>query len=223
MYKTIYLVTVFVLLVSPLYARFTIRNGESFHYRETAADKTAKETVCTYSVDGDKFSYEYRSPGNEWSVVTDSAARPISIRHRIEGNEFDFSFEGSSVHMRGMWNGAPVEQRVDFNTFVTGENALLLRCHDFDREKSFSFMLLQPDKYPELKAFKMSYTFVGTERVQVPAGSFNCRKIQFSLAGAGAVMFRAYYYITDDDRRIIVKSENMPLKGESVLLKIADK
>jgi len=208
--------------LSPLFAELSIKNGESFRYTETEKNGSAVHTSCTYTGDDATFAYTYRSPSNVWAVLTDKSGRPLTISHTLAGNELNFVYKGTSVKMTGLWNGTRVDEQKDFPGMVTGENALLLRAHDFDAQKSFSFFLVQPDKYPKLAAFKMTFTWVGSESVTVPAGNFSCRKIRFTLAGAGSVLYNAWYYITDDNRRIIVKSENMPVNGSCVLEKIEE-
>ena len=211
-----------VLAAVPAFSQFTVKDGESFVYRTALKEGAVVEAKCTYSTVPNGYSYKYSCPSEQWDVVTDKSAKPVKISHTLEGNEMNFTYSGNTVSLQGMWNGTAVDAAESFNGFVTGENALLLRAHDFDAEKSFSFYLLQPDRYPEIKAFKMMFKWEGSEEVTVPAGTFKCRKIKFTLSGAGSLMFSAYYYITDDDRRIIVKSENMPVGGKSELISIEE-
>lgn len=210
-------------LCLPLQARPRISGGEIFYYTETMGDKRVRESNCFYSVNESGYEYFYQAPGEQWLVRTDTRARPLGITHRIEGNELVFDYSDTSVRMKGMWKGTSVADTQSYPSFVTGENALLLRTHDFDAEKSFSFLLMQPDGYPKQKVLRMKFTWVGNETVTVPAGTFDCRKICFSMDGAASLLFRAHYYISNDERQIIVKSDNMPLKGSTQLVKIEQK
>jgi len=66
----------------------------------------------------------------------------------------------------------------------------------------------------------MYFKVIGTTKVSVKAGTFNCKKILFSLTGYKGFFYKAYYYVTDDADRYIVKIENIPVNGSSELIAI---
>jgi len=84
----------------------------------------------------------------------------------------------------------------------------------------YEFDFLQYDKLPELDADRMYFQVIGEETVTVQAGTFKCRKILFSLSDWRGSFWQAYYYISDDSHRYIVKTENIPHGGAMELIQI---
>ncbi|MBN2434460.1 MAG: hypothetical protein JXK07_04250 [Spirochaetes bacterium] len=207
------------LVVTALNAEPKIKDGEVFTYINTV-NGVESRGVCTYHNHANGYSYKYVSDRETWTASTDKKGNPSSVTHETQGNRIYFDYNGKSVTMHGMWNGAAVNKSKQFEIRVTSENALLLRTNDFTRNPEITFEMQQPSDYPYLNTIKMKYSFEGIEEITVQAGTFKCKKIKFSPVGFKAFFFSAYYYITDDDRQIIVKSENMPVNGQSELVKI---
>jgi hypothetical protein len=90
---------------------------------------------------------------------------------------------------------------------------MYLKTIDLKENDRFIFDLIRPDKFPALRSLRMYYKTVGTERVHVSAGIFNCKKILFSCKNfILGKLYRSYFYVTDDENRYFVKEEN-PTRG----------
>ncbi|MDA3900333.1 MAG: DUF3108 domain-containing protein [Spirochaetes bacterium] len=211
--------TVFMLISFEIFGELLVNDGETFTY-VTTLNKTTEQNSCTYRNTNNGYTYIYTSANESWQVKTYRSGRPQTVKHNIRGNELSFVYNANSVSISGIWAGDAINNEKRYDRLVTSENALLLRTHDFTKNPEMVFEMQQPDYYPLLETMTMQYIYEGTETVTVPAGTFECKKIRFTLTGIKKMFFSAYYYITDDARQIIVKTENMPRNGKSELVKI---
>lgn len=69
----------------------------------------------------------------------------------------------------------------------------------------------------------MYFQVLNEEIVKVPAGTFKCKKILFSLADWRGNFYKSYHYITNDVHHYLIKMVNMPTgaKTELISIKIA--
>ena len=216
----------FCLSVSFIYAEnLNVYNGEKFIYEVTNSEDEVFNTTTTYFVkqeNGEKlYSYTNKDKYETWNVTTDVQGVPKNITYQAYGNTLTLDFEGTGdVTMQGYYGGEQIDKTGNFAANVSLENALILRTMDLDKGNKYVFDLLQTDKFPELKAYKMYFKVLGTETVQVEAGEFECKKVLFSLTGFRGLFYKAYYYVTDDENKYLVKMENMPKGGSSELISV---
>lgn len=212
-----------------------IVDGEVLNYQVSIEGKVFRESMefqhpigsalsaQLYKSIGDYTSEEIYAPGgkHQWDVETDRNGKPKKIAFEAGENHVSFEFtpEGN-VKMQGDWNGKVIQAAKQFKNEVTAENILYLRTRDFSRKKKYVFSLLQLRELPDLKAYPMYFQLVGKETVTVKAGTFKCLKVRFSLTGLKGFMYKAYFYISDDDNRTIVKINNVPKGGSMELVEI---
>ena len=133
--------------------------------------------------------------------------------------QLDFDGKGGVI-LTGYWNGKKIEQKNEFMKNVTLENALVVRTLELDNFDEYIFDLLQTSKFPSLESYKMYFKVLGEETVGVKAGTFNCKKILFSIKGWKGIFYKAYYFVSNDEHRYLVKIENMPRGGSTELVSI---
>lgn len=202
-----------------------INNGEKFIFKITTSEGTTYTAETTYYVKNIEnkiiYAYAHRDEFVSWDVTTDKNAIPIKIKFTEKGNQMNYSFNGNGkVNMSGFWNGKMVNEKGTFSKNVTVENALVAITLDLNLNNKYVFDLIQTDKLPNLKPFKMYFKVEGEERVMVKAGTFKCKKVLFTLTDFRSIFYKAYYYITDDEHRYIVKIDNMPMGGATELTSI---
>jgi hypothetical protein len=197
-----------------------------------------KETVLVRTEDGEKytgmtryrvektgtgkiFSYEYKDKTSHWQVTTNTQGIPSRISYRSREGQVTFDFDGAgNVTASGTWNGKPVHDKIKLSANVTVENMLVLRSLPLKDGEVYEFDLLQTDELPSLKAYPMSFQLEGRETVTVPAGTFRCLKVRFTFGDWRRFFWKAFYYVTDDHRRMVVKIENIPNGGITELMKV---
>jgi len=129
-------------------------------------------------------------------------------------NDISFNIDkNGQVCLKGVWNGVQCNTTKKFPNDVVIENSMLVRKIDFSSNEKVVFDLIKMDKMPDLKSHEMFFQVIGDETVKVPAGTFKCKKILFSLTGIKGMFFKAYYYISNDKNRYIVKIDNLPVGG----------
>lgn len=224
--KIIFLLILAHIVVYSLFSKeLIIIDGETMVHRITNNSAGSNyKTVTTYLVselNGEVvYSYHNQDEFYSWDVCTDRNALPRSIVFSTNGNEMELFFDNGRVHLTGTWEGEIINESVDFNDTVTLENDLVARTLDLNSMKKHVFSLLQTNNFPQLKSFQMYFKVLGEETVNVPAGTFNCKKVCFSFDGVSGLFYKAYYYISDDEHHYIVKIENMPMKCTTELEKI---
>jgi len=165
--------------------------------------------------------YLYVDKNEKWDVTTTEIGIPVKVIHTLHGNLIEFYFsEDGRVKMIGKFNNESIQEERTFKPGITVENIMVLKNLDFNSTENYNFDLIQTLEYPKLIAYPMYFRIVGNQKVCVKAGEFNCKKILFSLSDMRGLFFRAYYYVTDDLERNIVKIENMPISGKTELISI---
>ena len=205
--------------------RFQVNQNEVFEYLNKKPDGSELTGKTVFFFENGKNSkavgYTHRDARSEWKVLAGADCSPFAINYDEQHGSVKLSFDGTgNVRLTGTWDGKPVDAQKRFGANVTLENAMIVRNLDFENSEKYFFDLLQTDKLPRLVAYTMYFEAVGEETVTVPAGTFRCKKICFSLKDWRSMFYKAYYYVTDDDRRIIVKIDNVPKGGSSELVRI---
>lgn len=212
-----------------------METGNKFIYRIMINEREYTETTEYHTIVIDNrpcYSYIsigdftesdiYKSGGkHKWEVTTDIQGMPIKISFQAGKNTVEMEFDGDgTVHMKANWNEKILKDSEKFKSNVTSENSLLVRTLDFSHHGKYVFDLLQLKEMPYLEAYEMFFEVLGDETVTVKAGTFKCKRILFSLTGFKGFFYKAYYYVTNDECRYIVKIDNMPMEGSSELIRI---
>jgi hypothetical protein len=179
-------------------------------------------TYNIQSVDGKTaFYYLFVNKYSSWYVWTDSNAIPFKIIYENEDGKITLLFNHKGeVAMQGIWKNREIEKTGYFLPNVTLENALVVRTLNLESNEKYEFDLLQYDKLPQLDAYRMYFQVIGEETVTVKAGTFYCKKVLFSLSDWRGIFWQAYYYVSNDSHRYIVKTQNVPDGGAMELIRI---
>ncbi|UCD72300.1 MAG: hypothetical protein JSW70_04710 [Syntrophobacterales bacterium] len=195
-------------------------------YRETTEYHTCvvnNTPYYSYTSIGNFTEPDMYKPGGEhrWEVTTYTNGMPSTIAFQIDKNTVKWEFNGKgTVDMRANWEGRTFKRSRTFKPNVTVENTLFLRTLNFSQKEKYVFDLLQIREMPDLEAYEMFFKALGEEKVTVKAGTFTCKKILFSLTGFKGLFYKAYYYVTHDEHRYIIKIDNIPRGGTSELVRI---
>jgi hypothetical protein len=167
------------------------------------------------------FYYTFINEYSSWYVWTDSNAMPFKTIYENEDGKITllFNHKGEAI-LQGIWKNRTIEKTKYFLPNVTLENALVVRTLDLESKEKHEFDQLQYDKLPQLDAYRMYFQVIGEETVTVRAGSFDCKKVLLSLSDWRGIFWQAYYYISNDSHRYIVKTLNVPDGGEMELIRI---
>ena len=194
-----------------------------FQGKNKENDAFTAETTYYVRVKNKKpfYSYKHVDGNSTWEVATDENAIPSRVVFTMKGNKMTLDFNGEGgVTMSGYWNGKKIQKKGSFESNVTLENALVVRTLNLDRKDPYYFDLLQTSEFPELEAYSMYFEVQGEETITVGAGTFACKKILFSVSGWRGLFYKAYYYISNDTHRYLIKIENLPMGGETELARI---
>ena len=146
---------------------------------------------------------------------------PVQCKYSSNNTKIIFDFnKNGNIWVNGLWNMKKINKSGVFMNNVTIENALVVRNLNFTNNEKYIFDLIQIDKLPKLKAFRMYFKVIDNEMINVKAGVFKTKKVLFTLTDWRNVFYKAYYYISDDEHRYIVKIINIPVGGETELLSI---
>jgi|GEM_PF-1922439 len=202
-----------------------INDGEKFIYKITGKDGKSFTGKSAYHVSCSNgkiiYSYLYISDIEKFDVKTDENGKPIEIIYEAKGNIIKLIFNGlGKTNMKGYWHGNKLDKEGYFLKNVTLENALVIRTMDLNSKEKYVFDLLQIGEFPKLIAYRMYFQVIGEETITVKAGSFRCKKVIFSLCDWRGFFYKAYYYISDDQNKYIVKIDNVPMGGTSELIKV---
>ena len=202
----------------------SIRNGETHTLLIKNGDGVSYTGMTRYQVmptgRGQTLSYAYRDKTAQWQVTANTKGRPSRISYKTKGGKVLFDFDGSgNVTASGIWNQQSVHEKARFSPNVTAENMLVLRSLPFNDDTTYEFDLIQTDALPKLKAYPMSFRLEGRTTVTVPSGTFRCLRVRFTFGDWRRLFWKAFYYITDDERRMVVKIDNLPNDGSTELVK----
>lgn len=236
----IFAILAFVLLMigrsySDSSAMFELKGKQKFVYRVKVSNNVYTETTeydkatvngknCVMYISTGDFTAtdKHDESGNHrWEVLADYSGIPVKIGLYSCKNSIIMKFDGKgNVDYAIDWkNTKRIGQKI-FRSNVSFENALIVRTLDFNRKDRYIFDLIQARELPEIVSYEMYFQVLDNKRISVEAGVFNCRKILFSLTGFKGMFYKAYYYVSDDPNRYIVKIENVPMNGSSELVLI---
>lgn len=222
-----YLILILLILQISLFSspKPLIQNNEIliFNVKPEKGDPYISKTIYKSEKKNGSLNYSYihYDKNVKFDVRTDGLALPDKIIYKNGDTEATFSFAGSgSVNMTFINGRESVTETEKFIPNVTVENALVARTLDLNNTEKHEFDLLQCDKLPDLVAYRMFFQVIGEETVTVKAGTFNCKKVLFSLTGWKGMFYKAYYYISNDEHRYLVKMDNMPKGGSTELIEI---
>ena len=202
-----------------------IEDGEKFIFNVTTGKGETYTSENQFHVkkvnDYILYSYTNEDEYEKWVVETAENGVPTTIEFFTKGNETALTFHGNGdAEIHGFWSGKEINEKGSYSANVSLENALIVRTLDYSSKEKYAFDLLQTSKLPRLVAFPMYFKVLGKEEITVPAGTFSCVKVQFSLTDMRGLFYKAYYYISDDTHRYIVKIHNVPMGGETELVSI---
>lgn len=200
-----------------------IRNGETHTVLIKNEDGASYTGVTRFRVTrgnrGRSISYVHKDKTAQWQVAADTKGIPSRITYHATAGKVRFDFDGTgAVTASGTWNQQPLHEKNRFSPNVTAENMLVLRSLPLIDDTTYEFDLLQMDALPRLKAYPMSFKREGRTTVTVPAGTFRCLKVRFTFSDWRRFFWKAFYYITDDEQRMVVKIENIPDGGSTALV-----
>jgi len=198
-----------------------IVDGERFVYEIILPDGEKVQSECRYwrkeSQGRVLFGYTYNDPVGKWDVLTNAQGYPVEVSHEFYGNPIKFTFGKNKVHMSGFWNGENISEEREFKGLITPEIAMILRNLDLGSKDRFVLQVIQKDEYPELVTYTMYFQVKEDTTITVKAGTFNCKRVVFSLTDWRGLFYKSNQYITNDEYRRIIKMENFPRGGETEL------
>jgi hypothetical protein len=173
--------------------------------------------MCTTSynwriIEGVKY-YNYVTIGkyDSWDVITNQNGKPKEITYKKDIDSLHLIFDGSGyVKCTGVWDNKPINTSKQFRENVTLENVLVLQTMDFNKKGKYVFDLIQPDKLPDLVVYRMYFKVTGYKTITTPAGTFDCIQLDFSLTDLRGLFYTAYYWVTNDPKRMLIKIDNIP-------------
>jgi len=224
------MIILYLLISSSAIARIT--GTEYLIYKIHINGKYYKEHVVSH-LSNDLLQYEscggYTSPkvyapGGEhcWDVLSTSTGQPRLIEYKIGPNNMHMAFsKNGHFEMKGFWEGKKSSTKRVFDNKVYVELPSLLRTMDLNQSAPVKFELIRLPELPFIKTHDLFVQVMGYKKVKVPAGHFSCKKILLSASGYKGLFFKAYIYLTHDERQLIVKIENLPIGGETELIEMS--
>jgi len=208
--------------------KLNLTDGDTFVFKVKNQQGDVFESTTEYRVDsmpeGLQYGYTNSDKFEKWEVNVNQDAVPSTIVYTSKGNTMELNFDGKgSVQMTGLFAGKQINVTGFFSPSVSLENALILRTRQLKEGEQYVFDLLQTSEFPALKAYEMYFKVAGSQTITVQAGTFQCKKVLFSLKGWRGLFYKAYYYVSDDKHRYLVKMENIPMGGWSELIRIENR
>ncbi|MBF0451822.1 MAG: hypothetical protein HQK75_14050 [Candidatus Magnetomorum sp.] len=201
---------------------YTIQiNGKS--YKETVIVHRT-EDLLQYESCGDYTSPKVYAPGGNhcWDVLSTSDGYPRLIEYHVGPNTMQMTFtKDGHFEMEGFWDGKKCSNQKVFENNVYVEISSLIRTMNLKQNTPFIFELIRLPEFPMIKTHQLYVQILNDSIVNVPAGRFSCKKILFSASGYKGYFFKAYFYVSIDERQLIVKIENLPIGGKTELVKMS--
>jgi hypothetical protein len=168
-------------------------------------------------------AYRHTWPEKSWAVAADARGYPHRMVHTDGNNGVRLLVsENGTVRMTGIWNGRKIEKCGNFTPPVSIESCLVAQNLSGNPGEAFEFQLIRSEKMPRLESRRMRFEVLDRRRVKVPAGRFDCLVLRLTTANP---ILRAFYsgtlFLTDDERRILIKSENVPKDANLELVRIS--
>jgi hypothetical protein len=169
-----------------------IPHGEHSVYRLT--DKSGRTDTSTHGV-----TVEGSGPASRYVVRTESTVLELR-RADLTPILVEARNAAGTVTMRALYSADRVNliypgpkrnkvEKVDANRYDVRAIAFIVRGFPFDREEKVEFTLVT-----EEHILGVFFRRVGEERVTVPAGAFDCYKLEAGLTGLKGRLFRARIY-----------------------------
>ena len=211
---------------------FQIVPGQVFEYRTFAHNQTATESIVYSAItSGSKTLLRYTNTGTNINpdlapgraaficrVTADEKGIPFETSYAVSANAVRTLFNQGEVNLVANWKGKSFTHRRQFSAEVSTEPFLMLRTMDLATANRRVFDFVSYRDFPGFSSYPMVFEVLNRETVTVPAGTFICKKAVFTANDWRSIFFKAYYDITDDDRRWIVKIEFRPFGGGMELL-----
>jgi hypothetical protein len=167
-------------------------------------------------------AYRHVWPEKSWALATDGQGNPFCMVHTERDNAVRFSISGNgTVRLTGVWDGERLDETKTFPPPLSLETCLVLQHMQGRHGEVLEFELIRTEKLPSFTSRRMRFEVLGFDKIRVPAGEFDCMILHFTTANP---VLRPFYsgrlYVTNDERRILVRSENVPKDAKLELLQL---
>jgi hypothetical protein len=157
-----------------------------------------------------------------WDVVSTHDGQPLLINYHVGPNNMHMTFDKNGLfEMKGVWDGKKCHQKINFDNQVYVEITGLVRTMDLNRSTPIMFDLVRMTEFPMVKSHDLFFQILNEVVIDVPAGRFNCKKIMLSATGYKGYFFKAYFYVTNDQKQVIVRVDNIPIGGMTQLIEVS--
>jgi len=190
------------------------------NYKEYVTVHRTKD-LLQYESCGNYTNPKIYAPGGKhcWDVLSTSDGQPRLIEYKVGRNyvRMTFSKEGH-FELKGFWDGKKCFKQKSFENKVYVELSSLMRTIDLNQKEPLLFELIKLTRFPKIETHHLFIKVMEDVEVKVPAGLFSCKKIMLSVSGYKGYFFKAYFFVSNDDRQIVVKIENLPIGGVTTLI-----
>lgn len=196
-------------------------NGKS--YKENVIVHRTND-LLQYESCGNYTNPKVYAPGGKhcWDVLSTSDGHPRLIEYKVGKNNIRMTFsKDGHFELKGVWDGKKCFKQKNFENKIYVELSTLIRTFNLKHTKPLTFELVQLPRLPNIETHHLYIQAIENTKVKVPAGSFFCKKILLSASGYKGYFFKAYFYVSNDARQVVVKIENLPIGGVTELIKIS--
>ena len=221
-----------VCLFSHFIAYAAISDTELLRYAIKIDGKSYEEKMIVHRTN-DLMQYEscgnftdpriYEPGGNHcWDVVCTFDGQPRLIDYHAGPNKMHMTFEKNGLfEMKGFWDGKQCYEKKNFDKRVYVEVTGLVRTMDLSSKAPVTFDFVRITKFPAVSSHDLFFQVLDDVIIDVPAGRFHCKKIMLSASGYKGFFFKAYFYVTTDERQLIVRVDNVPIGGMTQLIEVS--
>lgn len=167
-------------------------------------------------------AYRHAWPEKAWALATDGQGNPLRMVYTEKDNAVRYTVSGNgTLRLTGIWNGQRLDETKRFPPPLSLETFLVLQHMQGRQGEVFEFEFLRTEKLPSFTSRRMRFEVDGFEKIRVPAGEFDCMVLHFTTANP---VLRPFYsgklYVTNDERRMLIRSENLPKDARLELLQL---
>jgi len=167
-------------------------------------------------------AYRHAWPKKAWSLATDGKGNPLRMVYTEKDNAVRFRVSGNgTLRLTGIWNGERLDKTRTFPPPLSLETCLVLQHLQGRHDEVLEFELIRTEKLPSFTSRRMRFEVDGFDTISVPAGEFDCMVLYFTTANP---VLRPFYsgrlYVTNDERRMLVRSENVPKDANLELVQL---
>jgi len=231
-YVYIQILTLFMFIIVCAISFASISKTEHLLYVVEINGKSYKEKMVVhhtqdllkYEACGEYTDPRIYAPGGMhcWDVVSSEDGQPRIVDYQAGPNTMRMTFSDDGLfEMQGFWDGKKCYQKRAFEGDVYVEVTGLVRNLDLSRKKPVCFNLVRITRFPKLETHNLFLQVIDNAVIDVPAGRFECKKVMMSLKGYKGFFFKAYFYVTTDDRQFIVRVDNIPIGGSTELIEVS--